>query len=106
MGMMQLACLVLPGLAGAIAFAQPGPLYIQFTPGAVKGALRHARHHALHGMRKDPGPVLQRNEELGRLCTAVDQRSILSRLSQSGGRKICESQLQRLHARFWLFQDS
>ena len=27
------------GLAGAIAFAQSNPAYIQFTPSAVKGAL-------------------------------------------------------------------
>ena len=33
------ATLALSGLVGTIAFAQSNPTYIQFTPGAVKGAL-------------------------------------------------------------------
>jgi len=33
------ATLALSSLVGAIAFAQSNPTYIQFTPGAVKGAL-------------------------------------------------------------------
>jgi pimeloyl-ACP methyl ester carboxylesterase len=36
---MKKASLALSSLAGAIAFAQSNPAYIQFTPGAVKGAL-------------------------------------------------------------------
>ena len=36
---MKKAFLALSSLAGAIAFAQSNPAYIQFTPSAVKGAL-------------------------------------------------------------------
>src|SRR5215469_13254654 len=36
---MKAASCSLPLLASAIAFAQANPAYVQFTPGAVKGAL-------------------------------------------------------------------